>query len=993
MAEKGEKTCPICAEEMDFTDQQLKPCKCGYQMCVWCWHHIMEMAEKDGTDGRCPACRAPYDKEKIVGMAANCERLVAERNLERKQKLQKSKPKAASEGRKHLNDVRVIQRNLVYIIGLPLNLADEDLLQHREYFGQYGKVMKVSISRTANGVIQHSSNNSCCVYITYSKEEEAARCIQSVHSFVLDGRSLRACFGTTKYCHAWLKNLPCSNSDCLYLHDYGSLEDSFTKDDLVSAFERSRIQQIIGATNNLHRRSGNVLPSPAFENANTSISTAKPVARSPSNYTSNEVRGPPADNGSGRSSVPPNAASWVMRVSTSLPPVTSISVSGPSNQNPDISDNSQVLPLDVMTERSTHDATKSMIDEESWEVHSNAKLKPIESTKQFVDGNCQVVESNTNAESILDSTRATVTSSKHFSHLLAAKGINQNIAAQSTSTSSLELIKPSYSPGFLKDGSIHADGNVQGLCSDLSSTNNHNHFKQNFSGSVGPEGDLTQTKGAQQDDKELSGEASMSTAFMEAALMEGLLGLDDQQPKDFKGIHQQPSISCSPCLYQNLNQPSCHFWQHGEVSKQSNVVQDPRIVCMKQEEDAYQLTSESTVSSNGFNDNKINILPDFGGTFGSSSVFSEKGLGNLGIYEKPVLGVNNSAESDIGESSIISNILSLDIDTSEDSLTSPHNLVKFLSETGKQHASIKVPNLQKAQDKNQSRFSFARQEDYLNHISDFENSLGSIRHVPNEYSTSRDFVEKKHPYIDTYEHNFSSGSFLESGRYPSSDPFTSSKLPVSRAPTSIPPGFSVPTKATPPGFPSHGRMEQAFDPSAYRLLQNSARTGISGFTEDVESIDPAILEVGKGILKRGLNNAGFNMRPTLSQQFSPFEQDPRLNMLMQQSISPQQNLGFPDNFGNRFSPPHDAYRFSPMLLDQVQPNNPSALLTAQQIGNMQMSNGHWGGWNEARNVSGLGISELLQNERMGCNKFIPVYEDGKFPMSTFSNLPNREFGM
>lgn len=177
------------------------------------------------------------------------------------------------------------------------------------------------------------------------------------------------------------------------------------------------------------------------------------------------------------------------------------------------------------------------------------------------------------------------------------------------------------------------------------------------------------------------------------------------------------------------------------------------------------------------------------------------------------------------------------------------------------------------------------------------------------------------------------------------------------------------------------------------MLQNSARTGISGFTEDVESIDPAILEVGKGILKRGLNNTGFNMRPTLSQQFSPFEQDPRLSMLMQQSISPQQNLGFPDNFGNRFSPPHDAYRFSPMLLDQVQPNNPSALLTAQQIGNMQMSNGHWGGWNEVRNVSGLGISELLQNERMGCNKFLPVYEDGKFPMSTFSNLPNREFGM
>lgn len=28
-------------------------------------------------------------------------------------------------------------------------------------------------------------------YITYSSEYEAARCIQSVHSFVLDGNSLR----------------------------------------------------------------------------------------------------------------------------------------------------------------------------------------------------------------------------------------------------------------------------------------------------------------------------------------------------------------------------------------------------------------------------------------------------------------------------------------------------------------------------------------------------------------------------------------------------------------------------------------------------------------------------------------------------------------------------------------------------------------------------------------------------------------------------------
>lgn len=30
--DKGEKTCPLCAEEMDLTDQHFKPCKCGYQV-------------------------------------------------------------------------------------------------------------------------------------------------------------------------------------------------------------------------------------------------------------------------------------------------------------------------------------------------------------------------------------------------------------------------------------------------------------------------------------------------------------------------------------------------------------------------------------------------------------------------------------------------------------------------------------------------------------------------------------------------------------------------------------------------------------------------------------------------------------------------------------------------------------------------------------------------------------------------------------------------
>lgn len=32
MSDDGDRTCPLCAEEMDITDQQLKPCKCGYEV-------------------------------------------------------------------------------------------------------------------------------------------------------------------------------------------------------------------------------------------------------------------------------------------------------------------------------------------------------------------------------------------------------------------------------------------------------------------------------------------------------------------------------------------------------------------------------------------------------------------------------------------------------------------------------------------------------------------------------------------------------------------------------------------------------------------------------------------------------------------------------------------------------------------------------------------------------------------------------------------------
>ncbi|KAK0585344.1 hypothetical protein LWI29_027094 [Acer saccharum] len=996
MSEKGEKTCPLCAEEMDLTDQQLKPCKCGYEICVWCWHHIMDMAERDSTEGRCPACRTPYDKEKIVAMAANCERMVAEINTERKQKTQKAKPKA-SEGRMHLTNIRVVQRNLVYIIGLPLNLADEELLQKREYFGLYGKVLKVSISRTASGDIQHSSNNSCCVYITYSKEDEAIRCIQSVHSFILEGRPLRACFGTTKYCHAWLRNMPCTIPDCLYLHDFGPQEDSFSKDDIVSAFTRSKVQQVIGATNNMHGRSGNVLPPPPTDEHNNSnlSSSTNPIANNSSNNIGNQNNGSRADNGTGRSNALPAAASWVTRVSASLPPIKNLSGSGrPPSDQPKTSSSTQFLKSEVV---SISRSTNSMKSVASHEGHLNSTLDLPELAEDCVDGDPQIDLSNTNVEDIVDTTPATATSKNNLSCLTSAKGSDRDIAALPTITSYLEHTKPFTDPGYGDDDDCHVR-DFQGLCSGLSSIRLQSHLKKEHSVPVVSSVsnhipiNFPQSQGSQADISEQYSVPITSSSQRETATMEDLLESDYQNLNGSEGIYQLPSVS-STCSLQNLNKSSYPSWQPGEASNQSYLDAHTRIVPMKQDEVSSPLTSQNPISkhnevalpwthtnftSDGFNNNKASSFVNWDATIDHSSVFSEMGLGNyLGKCDNDTGPLHSSVASDMGESSIISKILSIDSDVWEDSLTSPQSLVSLLSENDKQHGSLKFPSLLKESDGRQSRFSFARQEDFSNHLSHLEHSLVIflcllLFQKPQVQPLRDSQCHAEHPLLVFFTHETKQR------------PFDSSA--------------------------SH--LLQSSQQTEQYLLQTStpaARTG--GRYEDVEFVDPAILEVGKGVQATILNNRGIDTRPTSSLQLNPFDHDARHQLLMRQPLSGYQDQKFPNPLTNTFAPPNntysispndaysisqnDAYSISPMLLDQSEPSNPSMFVQSspQQFRNLNMSSGHLGNWNEVKSIGDLGVSDLMTNGGLGYNKFISSYEDLKCQMSNSRNLYNRGFAM
>lgn len=120
------------------------------KMCRFCWHHV-----KENLNGKCPACRKPYDPEnysfippdpeeyvllwlllcslvKIFLPICRIAKMVSQKKKERKKKKEKAQTETSKSidvvaSRKNLSNVRVIQRNLVYVTNLALSVAKEEV--------------------------------------------------------------------------------------------------------------------------------------------------------------------------------------------------------------------------------------------------------------------------------------------------------------------------------------------------------------------------------------------------------------------------------------------------------------------------------------------------------------------------------------------------------------------------------------------------------------------------------------------------------------------------------------------------------------------------------------------------------------------------------------------------------------------------------------------------------------------------------------------------
>ena len=128
------------------------------------------------------------------------------------------------------SNIRIICKKILYLIGIPYEMANEETLIKKEYLGQYGSIHKIIVNK--NGYMKNESNfptYSC--YITYSNELEASLALLSLNNSTYFNNKLNACYGTNKYCNSFLKGIECNNKDCFYLHELANKNDIVIKND------------------------------------------------------------------------------------------------------------------------------------------------------------------------------------------------------------------------------------------------------------------------------------------------------------------------------------------------------------------------------------------------------------------------------------------------------------------------------------------------------------------------------------------------------------------------------------------------------------------------------------------------------------------------------------------------------------------------------------------------------------------------------------------
>ncbi|KRY21814.1 Bardet-Biedl syndrome 2 -like protein [Trichinella patagoniensis] len=200
--------CNLCDELVKSEEPLLLTCGCKLNICGYC------LTRSVNQKGCCPGCHA------YVGIIRESDEVFLDDFTESEQAKTRS---GSTKSRRNLADLRVLQNNLVSVYGLPLEIADPDTLRSDEYFGRFGKIIRI---------LMNKKGKTPTAYITFQRSEDAMQAVAEFGKNNFLGQTARASLGTTKYCVFFLKNSICKNKECHFMHSVVPDEATFTKEDM-----------------------------------------------------------------------------------------------------------------------------------------------------------------------------------------------------------------------------------------------------------------------------------------------------------------------------------------------------------------------------------------------------------------------------------------------------------------------------------------------------------------------------------------------------------------------------------------------------------------------------------------------------------------------------------------------------------------------------------------------------------------------------------------
>ena len=156
---------------------------------------------------------------------------------------------------KNLSKLRIIQKNLVHFQNFPDFLLNKELLSSKEYFGKFGKILKIVIVSKEDEITKKKQNSA---YITFSNNKEAAMSILNFDSILIGENLVRAFFGTSKYCIHFLNNLECFNKEkCMFVHQLANENDYLGVNSKFRYSEHIKLAKKIVKDNNSNNLNNN----------------------------------------------------------------------------------------------------------------------------------------------------------------------------------------------------------------------------------------------------------------------------------------------------------------------------------------------------------------------------------------------------------------------------------------------------------------------------------------------------------------------------------------------------------------------------------------------------------------------------------------------------------------------------------------------------------------------------------------------------------------